>query len=139
MVATDAGREGELIWCYIREICGYTGPTQRLWLSESTPAAVKSAFASLRAPMCDMDAAARARAEADWVVGLNATMALSARPKLRAAGRWNPLGMRGWGEVRRTDVHLEEVRLEVRVQRQYRPHEGITQRELRDWHEITKD
>ena len=88
VVATDAGREGEAIWEYIRELCGYTGPAQRLWLSESTPDAVRAAFAALRPPMVHLAAAARARGQADWVVGMNATMALSARHGgLWSAGR----------------------------------------------------
>ena len=88
VVATDAGREGELIWEYIAELCGWQGPTCRLWLSESTPAAVRAAFAGLRPPMADLAQAARARAQADWLVGMNATMALSARHGgLWSAGR----------------------------------------------------
>ncbi len=88
IVAADAGREGEAIWEYIRELCGYAGPAQRLWLSESTPAAVRAAFAALRPPMVHLAAAARARGQADWVVGMNATMALSARHGgLWSAGR----------------------------------------------------
>ncbi len=88
IVATDAGREGELIWAYIAEVCGYTGPASRLWLSEGTPAAVRSAFAALRPPMGDLADAARARGAADWLVGMNATMALSARHGgLWSAGR----------------------------------------------------
>ncbi len=88
VVATDAGREGELIWAYIRDVCAYKGPVQRLWLSESTPAAVRAAFGALRPPMSSLEAAARARSEADWVVGMNATMALSARHGgLWSAGR----------------------------------------------------
>ena len=88
VVATDAGREGELIWEYIAEVCTYHGPVERLWLSEGTPAAVRAAFAALRPPMTDLAAAARARSAADWVVGMNATMALSARHGgLWSAGR----------------------------------------------------
>ena len=88
VVATDAGREGELIWEYIAEFCDWSGPTQRLWLSENTPAAIRAAFAELRPPMARLGRAARARAQADWVVGMNATMALSARHGgLWSAGR----------------------------------------------------
>lgn len=88
VVATDAGREGELIAAYILDLCPFRGPVQRLWLSESTPPAVKAAFAALRPPMRDLEAAARARSEADWAVGMNATMALSARHGgLWSAGR----------------------------------------------------
>ena len=74
--ATDAGREGELIFRYILELTGCTGkPARRLWLSSLTEAAIRDAFSRLR-PLSDYDtlyAAARCRSEADWVVGLNAT------------------------------------------------------------------
>jgi DNA topoisomerase-3 len=74
--ATDAGREGELIFRYIQELVGCTGkPARRLWLSSLTESAIRDAFRSLR-PLSDYDnlyAAARSRSEADWVVGLNAT------------------------------------------------------------------
>ncbi len=74
--ATDAGREGELIFRYILTLTGCTRkPTQRLWLSSLTPQAIQSAFRSLR-PLADYDnlyAAAKCRSEADWIVGLNAT------------------------------------------------------------------
>lgn len=88
IIATDAGREGELIAAYILDLCPFRGPIKRLWLSESTPAAVKAAFGALRQPMTALEAAARARSEADWAVGMNATMALSARHGgLWSAGR----------------------------------------------------
>ncbi|QDU92801.1 type IA DNA topoisomerase [Lignipirellula cremea] len=74
--ATDAGREGELIFRYIQSFCDCTRkPTQRLWLSSLTPAAIDKAFRNLR-PLSDYDPlyhAARCRSEADWIVGLNAT------------------------------------------------------------------
>lgn len=74
--ATDAGREGELIFRYILTLTGCTRkPTERLWLSSLTPQAIQSAFRSLR-PLADYDnlyAAAKCRSEADWIVGLNAT------------------------------------------------------------------
>ena len=74
--ATDAGREGELIFRYILELTGCVGkPGRRLWLSSLTEAAIREAFGRLR-PLSDYDslyAAARCRSEADWVVGLNAT------------------------------------------------------------------
>jgi DNA topoisomerase III len=74
--ATDAGREGELIFRYILDLAGCTGkPARRLWLSSLTEAAIRDAFRRLR-PLSDYDAlyaAARCRSEADWIVGLNAT------------------------------------------------------------------
>lgn len=74
--ATDAGREGELIFRYIQSLAGATRkPAQRLWLSSLTPSAIKDAFGSIR-PLSDYDnlyAAAKCRSQADWVVGLNAT------------------------------------------------------------------
>lgn len=74
--ATDAGREGELIFRYILDLAGCeTKPSKRLWLSSLTESAIREAFDRLR-PLSDYDtlfAAARCRSEADWVVGLNAT------------------------------------------------------------------
>jgi DNA topoisomerase-3 len=74
--ATDAGREGELIFRYIQEMVGSTGkPARRLWLSSLTETAIRDAFRRLR-PLAEYDdlyAAARSRSEADWIVGLNAT------------------------------------------------------------------
>ncbi|NQU26518.1 MAG: DNA topoisomerase III, partial [Candidatus Nealsonbacteria bacterium] len=74
--ATDAGREGELIFRYILAMTGCKGkPLRRLWLSSLTSAAIRKAFGRLQ-PGSDYDrlyAAARCRSEADWIVGLNAT------------------------------------------------------------------
>ncbi|MBB3207342.1 DNA topoisomerase-3 [Rhodopirellula rubra] len=74
--ATDAGREGELIFRYIMTLTACTKkPAERLWLSSLTPSAIAAAFSSMR-PLSDYDnlyAAAKCRSQADWVVGLNAT------------------------------------------------------------------
>jgi DNA topoisomerase-3 len=76
IAATDAGREGELIFRCIAELTGCAGkPARRLWLNSLTREAIRAAFDRLR-PLSDYDApyaAARCRNEADWVVGLNAT------------------------------------------------------------------
>ena len=76
IAATDAGREGELIFRYILELTGSVGkPAQRLWLSSLTETAIRDAFRNLK-PLADYDRlydAARCRSEADWLVGLNAT------------------------------------------------------------------
>jgi len=74
--ATDAGREGELIFRNIAQKSRCTSkPTQRLWLSSLTPSAIASAFSNLKpAKAYDrLAAAARCRSQADWLVGLNAT------------------------------------------------------------------
>lgn len=74
--ATDAGREGELIFRNIAQLSRTKGkPTQRLWLSSLTPSAITSALSSLKpAKAYDrLAAAARCRSQADWLVGLNAT------------------------------------------------------------------
>jgi DNA topoisomerase-3 len=74
--ATDAGREGELIFRYILDATNCTHkPAYRLWLSSLTTTAIRKAFESLR-PLADYDnlyAAAKCRSESDWIVGLNAT------------------------------------------------------------------
>ncbi|MBA3421497.1 MAG: DNA topoisomerase 3 [Thermoleophilaceae bacterium] len=83
--ACDAGREGELIFAYVRDTANVDKPVQRLWLSSMTRAAIRDAFERLRPgeEMELLEAAARSRSEADWVVGMNATRAASIR--LRAA------------------------------------------------------
>src|SRR2546421_12958140 len=83
--ACDAGREGELIFAYLYETAGVAMPVQRLWLSSMTRKAIEEAFSRLRpgSEMQQLEAAARSRSEADWVVGMTATRAASIR--LRAA------------------------------------------------------
>ncbi|MGI8946364.1 MAG: DNA topoisomerase 3 [Thermoleophilaceae bacterium] len=83
--ACDAGREGELIFAYVYETAKRRPPVLRLWLSSMTKKAIQDAFGSLRPgeEMESLEAAARSRSEADWVVGMNATRAASIR--LRAA------------------------------------------------------
>ncbi len=79
--ACDAGREGELIFAYLYEKAGSQKPVQRLWLNSMTPSAIKDAFGSLRpgADLATLEAAARSRSEADWIVGMNATRAATIR------------------------------------------------------------
>src|SRR5881398_2475165 len=83
--AADAGREGELIFAYTYETSKSKKPVKRLWLSSMTRRAIEDAFQRLRDgdEMKDLEAAARARSEADWVVGMNATRAATIR--LRSA------------------------------------------------------
>jgi DNA topoisomerase-3 len=83
--ACDAGREGELIFAYLYEKSGSKKPVRRLWLNSMTKAAIKEAFGELRpgADLASLEAAARSRSEADWIVGMNATRAATIR--LRSA------------------------------------------------------
>ena len=78
--ACDAGREGELIFRYIEQYAAQKKPAQRLWLQSMTQDAIREAFATLRpdAAMKPLEAAARSRAEADWLVGINGTRAMTA-------------------------------------------------------------
>ena len=77
--ATDAGREGELIFRFVYQIAGCTKPVKRLWISSMEDAAIREGFANLR-PDSDYDAlyqSALCRAKADWLVGINATRLFS--------------------------------------------------------------
>jgi DNA topoisomerase-3 len=78
--ACDAGREGELIFRYIVQHAKAKQPIRRLWLQSMTPAAIRDSFAALRADeqMRSLEEAARSRAEADWLVGINGTRAMTA-------------------------------------------------------------
>ena len=73
----DAGREGELIFSYIYELAGNGKPVSRLWVSSMTRDAIREGFDNLRdgAEMAPLEAAARSRSEADWLVGMNGTRA----------------------------------------------------------------
>ena len=79
--ACDAGREGELIFAYLYEKSGSRKPVQRLWLNSMTRAAIEAGFAELRpgAELASLEAAARSRSEADWIVGMNSTRAATIR------------------------------------------------------------
>jgi DNA topoisomerase-3 len=77
--ACDAGREGELIFRYAYELAGCTAPVRRLWVASMTDAALSRAWQDLRdgARYDGLADAARCRSEADWLVGLNATRAMT--------------------------------------------------------------
>jgi DNA topoisomerase-3 len=77
--ATDAGREGELIFRYIYEAADCSKPVRRLWISSLTPDAIRRGFENLK-PGTDYDSlanAARGRSRADWLVGMNLSRAYS--------------------------------------------------------------
>ena len=78
--ACDAGREGELIFRYIVQHARIKKPIERLWLQSMTPQAIRDGFSKLRAdrellPLAD---AAKSRSEADWLIGINGTRAMTA-------------------------------------------------------------
>jgi DNA topoisomerase-3 len=85
--ACDAGREGELIFKLVLETSGATKPVKRAWFSSMTQKAIRDAFAHLRddAEMLPLEHAARARSEADWLVGMNASRAATTRIGSRRA------------------------------------------------------
>ena len=79
VAATDAGREGELIFRYIYEAARSSKPVDRLWISSLTPAAIEAGLRTLK-PAREYDCladAARARSQADWLVGMNLSRAYS--------------------------------------------------------------
>lgn len=81
VIATDAGREGELVARWILEKAGCKKPIKRLWISSVTDKAIREGFAKLcdGRKYNDLYAAAVSRAEADWLVGINATRALTCK------------------------------------------------------------
>src|SRR3982751_1248271 len=78
--ACDAGREGELIFRYIVQHAHSKKPIERLWLQTMTPQAIREGFARLRPDreLQPLAAAAKCRSEADWLVGINGTRAMTA-------------------------------------------------------------
>ena len=81
IIATDAGREGELVARWIIHKIGWRKPIKRLWISSQTDKAIKEGFNNLRPgkEYENLYASAESRAEADWLVGLNVTRALTCR------------------------------------------------------------
>lgn len=90
IIATDAGREGELVARWIMELAGFRKPFKRLWISSQTDKAIRDGFKNLK-PGRDYDhlyKSAVCRAEADWLIGLNMTRALTTKYNAQlAAGR----------------------------------------------------
>ncbi len=90
VIATDAGREGELVARWIMELVRWRKPFKRLWISSQTDQAIREGFARLK-PGQDYDRlyqSAVCRAEADWLIGLNVTRALTSKYSAQlAAGR----------------------------------------------------
>ena len=90
IIATDAGREGELVARWIIEKVGFHKPIKRLWISSQTDKAIKEGFSKLQdgKNYLPLYRCAQARAEADWLVGLNVTRALTCKYNAQlSAGR----------------------------------------------------
>lgn len=90
IIATDAGREGELVARWILAKAGWHKPIKRLWISSQTDKAIKEGFRNLKPGQNyeSLYAAAESRAEADWYVGLNVTRALTCKYNAQlSAGR----------------------------------------------------
>ena len=91
--ATDAGREGELIFDLVYRLAGCTKPVLRFWTSSLTPEAIKSAYSAMKPgeQYAGLREAARSRQEADWLVGINATRAQTLRMRRVGAedGVWS--------------------------------------------------
>lgn len=85
IIATDAGREGELVARWILDKAGNHKPIRRLWISSVTDKAIREGFANLKPGKAyeNLYHAAVARAQSDWVVGINATRALTCRYNAR--------------------------------------------------------
>ena len=90
VIATDAGREGELVARWIVQKAGWKKPMLRLWISSQTDSAIQEGFRNLR-PAAEFDnlyRSAQARSQADWLVGLNVTRALTCKYNAQlSAGR----------------------------------------------------
>ena len=90
VIATDAGREGELVARWIIQKANCKKPMQRLWISSQTDKAIKEGFASLKpaSQYENLYRSAQCRAEADWLVGLNISRALTCKHNAQlSAGR----------------------------------------------------
>ncbi len=81
VIATDAGREGELVARWIMDKANWRKPFKRLWISSQTDAAIRDGFANLKAGSAynNLYDAAVCRSEADWLIGLNVTRALTCK------------------------------------------------------------
>lgn len=90
IIATDAGREGELVARWIIQKVGFHKPMKRLWISSQTDKSIKEGFSQLKgsASYDNLYHSAQSRAEADWLVGLNVTRALTCKYNAQlSAGR----------------------------------------------------
>ena len=92
--ACDAGREGELIFRYITQYSKSKKPVKRLWLQSMTPTAIRNGFANLRTDeeLQPLASAAACRSEADWLIGINGTRAMTAFNSKLGGFQLTPVG-----------------------------------------------
>ncbi|MBP9712156.1 MAG: DNA topoisomerase III [Sterolibacterium sp.] len=92
--ACDAGREGELIFRYVAQHAKTDKPVRRLWLQSMTQGSIRDGFAHLRsdAEMLPLADAARCRSEADWLIGINGTRAMTAFNSKEGGFHKTPVG-----------------------------------------------
>lgn len=92
--ACDAGREGELIFRYIAQFHGNKKPIKRLWLQSMTPGAIRAGFERLRTDeeLQPLASAAACRSEADWLIGINGTRAMTAFNSKLGGFQLTPVG-----------------------------------------------
>jgi DNA topoisomerase-3 len=95
VIATDAGREGELVARWIIQKVGFHKPVKRLWISSQTDKSIKEGFAHLKqaSEYDNLYHSAQSRAEADWLVGLNVTRALTCKYNAQLSA-WRPFSIR---------------------------------------------
>lgn len=92
--ACDSGREGELIFTYIYDFAKCQKPFSRLWMVSMTEEGIRSAFSNLRTAqeMENLQQAARCRSEADWLIGINGTRAVTLRLRVATGGHVSSVG-----------------------------------------------
>lgn len=109
IIATDAGREGELVARWILEKSECKKPIKRLWISSVTDKAIREGFANLRDGRAynNLYHAAKARAEADWLVGINATRAMTCKYNAQlSCGRVQTPTLAWWHTARKRSAVL---------------------------------
>ena len=92
--ACDAGREGELIFTYLYEAAKCKKPVKRMWMSSMTPLAIRQSYEKLRSQedMQPLQDAARCRSEADWLIGINGTRAVTLKKSRGKARQMTTVG-----------------------------------------------
>ncbi|PJI09059.1 MULTISPECIES: DNA topoisomerase III [Clostridium] len=134
VIATDAGREGELVARWIIEMAKWKKPIKRLWISSQTDRAVKDGFAHLRPgrEYENLYKSAKCRSEADWFVGLNVTRALTCKYNAQLSA----------GRVQTPTLYMivsREEEIRKFKPKDYYTIEGKTKNFAMNWHDKTGD